>query len=384
MPHTRTDLPFFTAAHADFAERFRPWVSEQLTRFEESEGGDGRHAREIFGLLGTNGWLDHAVGDRRARGVHVPDLRTVCLMREALAYSSAIADVAFSEPWLAVLPILLFGDERQRGCHIPRFCTATELLAFALSEPDAGSDAAAITTTATPCPQGYVLEGRKTWTSNAGSADRYVVFARTDGAAGKDGISAVLAPGDSPEVVLERRLRVLSPHTVGTLAFKASRAPELVGAPGDGYRIAMTALRWFRPTVAAACVGFARRALDEAVARSKRRAAFGRPIAEHQITQAKLAEMAVKVDAASLLTYHAAWVADTRIDGTEESASVAKLYASEAAAQVVDEAVQLFGGMGVTHGTPVERLYRHVRAFRLFDGTSEIQKLIIAKAVLKR
>lgn len=386
VPQTSTSLPYFDDSHRSVLPGFREWVALELSRFEDSEGGDGVDAREIFRMLGSAEWLQYCAGGEPNATGGRPDIRMVALMREALAYSSAMADVAFSEPWLAALPLLLFGTPDQRAQRIPRFCTGTELLAFALSEPSAGSDVAAINTTVCPVEQGYRVDGAKTWTSNSGLADGYVVFGRAPDMSGKASITAVLVDGARSEVVLEKRIRVLSPHTVGTLRFKAcpttnSHAPE-IGNLGGGFQVAMQALELFRPTVAAACVGYARRALDEALARCRERRSFGRPISEHQMIQAKLAEMQARISAAALLTYHAAWSADTGSPTAGSDAAIAKLYASEAASAVVDEAVQIFGGLGVVSGETVERLYRHVRAFRIFDGTSEIQKLIIAKSLL--
>ena len=370
------DWPFFDSSQREFASVFQPWVAAHLREFEAEEGGDGKAAREIFRRLGNAGWLQAT-----ADGV---DLRRICLMREILGYSSAIADVAFSEPWLAVLPIALYGSAEQRRKYLERYLKGAWLPAFALSEPEAGSDVAAIATTAHPTGNGFLLDGRKTWTSNSGLADGYVVFARTEGASGAHGISAFVVDADNPGVQLEERLRVLPPHTVGTLRFDGCRidASGLLGQPEEGFAIAMRVLETFRPTVAAATVGFARRAFDEALDRSTARVAFRKPIGEHQLIQEKLADMAVKVDAAALLTYRVAWMHDTGKTPIGREASIAKLYCSEAAQEVVDQALQVFGGLGVMHGSTVERLYRHVRAFRIFDGTSEIQKLVIARHLL--
>jgi acyl-CoA dehydrogenase len=261
-----------------------------------------------------------------------------------------------------------------------------ELLpALALSEPGAGSDSAAIETQAQLDGGHYVICGRKMWTSNAGLADVYVVFARTGEAPEARGISAFLVDGRLPGITLEERLAVLSPHTVGILHFDNVRVPadRLLGTPGQGFRIAMTALELFRPTVGAATLGMARRAIDAAVTRSKARVAFKKPICEHQLIQAKLADMAVKVDASALLVYRASWMHDMGEPRLTREAAIAKLHATEAAQEVVDQALQIFGGLGVTKGTVVERLYRQIRAFRIFDGTSEIQKLIIAKDMLR-
>jgi acyl-CoA dehydrogenase len=377
------DWPFFAPAHRRFAAEFEAWAGASLARFESDEGGDGAAARTIFGLLGNAGWLQATLAGDGADGRL--DLRRICLMREILGYHSAIADVAFSEPWLAVLPVVLCGNDAQKRNELGAYAAGAALPAFALSEPGAGSDVASITTTAIATRDGFVLNGRKTWISNSGLADRYVVFARTEEGGGPRGISAFLVDGAQRGVILEERLRVLAPHTVGTLRFEDCRVgvEALLGERGKGHAIAMQALERFRPTVAAATLGFARRAFEEARARSTARVAFRKPIAGHQLIQEKLADMAVKIDAAALLTYRAAWAHDAGSDSIGREASIAKLYASEAAQQVVDEALQVFGGMGVVHGVTVERLYRHVRAFRIFDGTSEIQKLVIARHLLE-
>ena len=382
---TPTEWPFFEARHRRFAEDFRSWVASHLGDFESDEGGDGHAAREIFRLLAADGWLGPTVAPDPGGSHQRLDLRRVCLMREILAYSSAIADVGFSEPWLAALPIALYGSQEQKRRHIEPYSRAESLPAFALSEPEAGSDAASIAATATPSGSGFVLNGRKTWISNSGLADLYVVFARTEEEGGAQGLSAFLVDGANAGVTLEKRLRVLPPHTLGTLRFDDCfvESTALLGRSGQGFEIAMRALEMFRPAVGAACLGIARRAMDEALHRSTKRMAFRKPIAEHQLIQEKLADMAVKTDAAALLVYRAAWAHDLGSPSIGREASIAKLYASEIAQEVVDQALQLFGGLGVVEGTVVERLYRHVRAFRIFDGTSEIQKLIIAKHLLK-
>lgn len=382
---TPTELPFFEPRHRELAATFRGWVASRLTQFETNEGGDGRAAKEIFQILANEGWLPATVMPQPKESKKPIDLRGVCLIREMLGYSSAIADVAFSEPWLAALPLALYGSEVQKRSYLESFSAGECLPAFALSEPEAGSDVAAIKTTATPSGGGYVLNGCKTWTSNSGLADLYVVFARTDGESGAHGISAFLVDGDNAGVELQERLRVLPPHTVGTLRFENCYvdSTSVLGELGRGFEIAIKALELFRPTVGAATLGFARRAMDEALKRSMERVAFRKPISEHQLIQAKLADMAVKTEAAALLVYRAAWGHDVGSNSFGRDASIAKLYSSEIAQEVVDQALQIFGGLGVVEGTTVERLYRHVRAFRIFDGTSEIQKLIIAKHLLK-
>jgi acyl-CoA dehydrogenase len=307
------------------------------------------------------------------------------VLRECCAYGSAIADLSLSEPWLGALPVCLAGSPDQKHRYLSGYARGQLLPAFALSEPDAGSDLSAIGATARLVGDCYVLNGRKTWTSNAGLADVYVVFARMMEGTAAGSISAFIVEAADSGIVLEERLRVLSPHTVGTWRLENCRIPagRLLGQPGQGMRIALAALDLFRPTVGAATLGFARRALDEAVARSQKRIAFKKPIAEHQLIQAKLADMAMKIDASALITYRAAWARDAGRSSGGREAAMAKLFSSEAADDVIDEAVQIFGGLGTVKGAVVERLYRHVRAFRIFDGTSEIQRLVIAREVLR-
>ncbi len=379
------DWPFFDPFHRTLARDFGEWAAAELPQYEADEGGDGQAAREIFQRLARGRWLDHSLpGSPGSRGARL-DLRAICLLREILGYRAVIGDVAFSEPWLATLPVALFGSEKMKSELLPGYLRGELLPAFALSEPGAGSDAAAIETRARLDGDHYVINGRKTWTSNAGLAEAYVVFARTGEAPGANGISAFLVDGGLPGLTLEERLAVLPPHTVGTLHFDDMRVPaaRLLGEAGQGFKIALTVLELFRPTVGAATLGLARRALDEAVARSLARVAFKKPICEHQLIQAKLADMAVRVEASALLVYRAAWLHDVGEARLSREAAMAKLYATEAAQEVVDQAVQIFGGLGVLKGMAVERLYRQVRAFRIFDGTSEIQRLIIAKDLLQ-
>lgn len=377
---THLTWPFFDPAHRELAARFSEWSSLRLSSFQDDEGGDGVAARAIFQAMADEGWLERTLPQHRDGAWRI-DLRGVCLLREISAHCAAIVDVALSEPWLGILPVALFGSEEAKSAYLPRYAAGALLPAFALSEPEAGSDAASIATTARRDGDGYVINGCKTWTSNAGLADIYVVFARLEDTGG---MSAFLVDGRQSGISLSERISVLPPHTVGTWRLHECRVPadHLLGAPGEGFRIAMTALELFRPSVGAAALGFARRAMAEALERSIQRKTFKKPISEHQLVQAKLADMAVKVDAAALLVYRAAWSHD-RGERTSREAAIAKLFASETACDVIDEAVQIHGGMGVTKGTTVERLFRHARAFRIFDGTSEIQRLVIARDMLR-
>ena len=384
MNMSHLDWPFFVPAHKALAADFHEWTAKHLTDFESNEGGDGKAARRIFELLGKGGWLDLTIPPRGESGDTARlALLKVCLLRELAAYSSAIADVALSEPWLGLLPILLAGSDLLYERFVPLYLSGDLLPAFALSEPGAGSDAASIATTARLDGNRYILKGRKTWTSNAGLADLYIVFARMEESGA---ICAFAVDGDTPGIELEERLDVMPPHTVGTWALNDCSVPadRRLGEEGEGFRIAMVALELFRPTVGAAALGFARRAMDEASRRSIQRTAFKKPIAEHQIIQAKLADMAVSLEASALLVYKAAWQHDVAQRPIARDAAIAKLFSTESAFQIIDQAVQIFGGLGVTKGTPVERLFRHARAFRIFDGTTEIQKLIIARDLLRQ
>ncbi len=377
--------PFFEDFHRNFAIEFQQWALTELRKYEYDDGGDGKSALEIFQLMGQSDWLKNAIPPNRGTRGNKKNLRTVCLMRDILGYNSAIADVAFSEPWLAIMPIALFGSEMEKEEFLPGFGEGALLPAFALSEPEAGSDAASIQTRAELNGGQYVIHGRKTWISNSGLADMYVVFARTGDSQSGDGISAFLVDGRLPGIQLEERLYVLTPHTVGTLHFDNVCVPaeRLLGECGQGLSIAMSVLELFRPTVGAAAVGLARRAMDEAIGRSMERAAFGKPICDHQLIQAKLADMAVEIDASALLVYRASWLHDVCESRIIREAAIAKLHATEMAQHVVDQAQQIFGGLGVVKDKTIERLYRHVRAYRIFDGTSEIQKLIVAKDLLR-
>lgn len=349
-------LPFFEDNHRELASELERWASACLGEFEHDEGNDGRVAREIFERLARSGWLSHTLPMRGSPpNPSRIDLRSICLMREISAHSSVIADVALSEPWLGILPVALYGSPALQERYIPKYVRGELLPAFALSEPDVGSDAGAIATTAHRAGEHYVINGRKTWTSNCGLVDLYVVFARIAGAV--SGISAFAVDGSTDGLRLEERLSVSSPHTVGTWTLNNCRIPLdcLIGQPGEGLKIAMRILELFRPTVGAATLGLARRAMTEAIGRSISRKAFGKPISEHQLIQAKLAEMAVRVDPSGLLVYRAAWLHDAAGASIAREAAIAKLYSTEAAFQVIDQAVQIFGGLGVVKGTTVER-----------------------------
>jgi acyl-CoA dehydrogenase len=370
--------PFLDDAHRALAEELDAWAAAEVGGLDEpDEAGLDDHCRGLVRALAGGGWLEPVVG--------APiDVRALCLARETLAYHHGLADFAFAMQGLGSGAISLFGTEALRERYLPGVADGRLIAAFALSEPEAGSDVAALATTARREGDAYVLDGTKTWISNGGLADFYVVFARTGEAPGARGLSAFVVDADAPGLHVAERIAVLAPHPLARLEFDGCRVPadRLIGAPGEGFKVAMATLDVFRPSVGAAALGFARRALDEALARVSERELFGAPMADLQLVQAKLADMALEVDASALLVYRAAWTADVVGGRVSREAAMAKLHATETAQRVVDEAVQLFGGLGVTVGSVVERLYREVRALRIYEGASEVQRLIIARAAL--
>jgi alkylation response protein AidB-like acyl-CoA dehydrogenase len=325
------------------------------------------------------------VGGTAYGGEHdVIDTRAICLLRETLARHAGLADFAFAMQGLGSGAITLHGSEAQKRAYLPRVAAGEAIAAFALSEPDAGSDVAALQCAAHEQGDDYVLDGEKTWISNGGIADFYVVFARTGEQPGARGISAFIVDADAPGLSIAQRIEVIAAHPLARLVFSGCRVPKgrLLGAPGQGFRIAMQTLDIFRTSVAAAALGFARRALDEALERATGRRMFNQTLADFQITQAKLAQMATAVDSGALLTYRAAWQCDQG-HGVTREAAMAKMVATENAQQVIDAAVQMWGGLGVTSGQAVERLYREIRALRIYEGATEVQQLIIARELLK-
>ncbi|HVR98566.1 MAG TPA: acyl-CoA dehydrogenase family protein [Thermoanaerobaculia bacterium] len=378
--------PFFAEPHRALARDLNAWCRREIAPL--SEHGESRDAvdascRELVRRLGEGGWLRYAVAGGVSERL---DVRSLCLIRETLGRFSGLADFVFALQGLGSGPISLFGTDEQRRAYLPRVAAGESIAAFALSEAEAGSDVSAMTTTARRDGGdggGWVIDGEKTWISNAGIADHYVVFCRFL-EAGEKSFAALIVDADNPGLSVPERIDVIAPHPLGTVRFDSCRVPAgaLVGEPGKGLKVALATLDVFRSTVGAAALGFARRALDEAVAHTAGRRAFGRPLAEFQMVQAKLADMAVDVDASALLVYRAAWTRDAGAERVTREAAMAKLYATEAAQRVIDEAVQLFGGRGVVSGAPVERLYREIRALRIYEGTSEIQRLVIAGQVL--
>ena len=374
--------PFFDDAHRALAESLDVWARAEIAPVAEEEPNTDEAAREYVRRLAAGGWLRYAVPAAYGGVLPALDVRSLCLVRETLARWSGLADFAFAMQGLGSGPISLFGSEALKQRYLPKVAAGEAIAAFAISEPDAGSDIQAMRTSAKRDGDGFVLDGVKTWISNAGIADVYTVFARFP-EAGERAFIALVVDKDAPGLEVTDRIDVIAPHPLGTLSFEGCRvsAGQVVGEPGHGLKVALGTLDVFRSTVGAAALGFARRALDEALEWTSRRVVFGKPLAEHQLTQARLADMALEVDASALLVYRAAWTKDGGARVTREAA-MAKLYATEAAQRVVDAAVQLFGGRGVTVGETVERLYREVRALRIYEGTSEVQRLVIASQLL--
>jgi acyl-CoA dehydrogenase len=384
MADTRyLDWPFFDARHGQLARDLDAWASQHIGGQHDADVD--AQCRALVRSLGAAGWLCHAVGGNAWGGTReVIDTRAICLIRETLARHSGLADFAFAMQGLGSGAISLAGTDDQKRRYLPRVVRGEAIAAFALSEPEAGSDVAAMACSARPDGDDYVLDGEKTWISNGGIADFYVVFARTGEAAGSRGISAFIVERDLPGFEIAERIEVIAPHPLARLKFTNCRvnATQRIGAAGEGFKVAMRTLDVFRTSVAAAALGFARRALDEALQRSTTRRMFGGALADLQLTQAKLAQMATTIDSAALLTYRAAWQRDQGQTVTREAA-MAKMVATEGAQQVIDAAVQIFGGRGVVSHEPVETLYREIRALRIYEGATEVQQLIIARELLR-
>ncbi|MBV9264514.1 MAG: acyl-CoA dehydrogenase family protein [Candidatus Eremiobacteraeota bacterium] len=377
----RLAWPFFDDWHRGFAAALQRWPAEVNVADDEAHAPDA--CRTWVRALAAGGWLRACVPQRFGGARENVDARALCLAREELAFRSALADFAFAMQGLGSGPISLFGSAELCDAYLPKVIAGESIAAFALSEAAAGSDVAALQTTARRDGDGYVLDGKKSWISNAGIADFYVLFART-GADGTRGLTAFVVDAAQRGLSVESTIETISPHPLGTLKLENVRvaADRRIGDEGQGFKIAMATLDLFRSTVGAAAIGFARRALHESLSHAKQRRLFGATLADLQLTQAALAAMATDIDAGALLVYRAAWTKDTLRERVTREAAMAKWFATEAAGRVCDRAVQIFGGRGVTKGEIVERLYRDVRALRIYEGASEIQQLIVAKAVL--
>jgi len=392
MQRAYLDWPFFTAAHRALGARLDAWAAEHLVHAAHPEdiGAVDERCRGLVRSLAAAGFLGFAVPAPGEDGTAHFDVRSLALIREVLAGYDGLADFAFAMQGLGSGAITLAGSEEQRRRYLPPVASGEQIAAFALSEPQAGSDVAALECEARRDGDGYVLNGRKTWISNGGIADFYCVFARTrgaerraDGAVSARGISAFVVEAGTPGFCVSERIATLAPHPLGTLAFRDCRVPlgQRLGAEDEGFKLAMRTLDVFRTSVAGAALGFGQRALRESLAHARSRAMFGGTLADQQLTQAALADMATELEAARLLTYRAAWLKDTRGSATGEVA-MAKMAATESAQRAIDRAVQLFGGRGVVKGEVPELLYREIRALRIYEGATEVQKLIIARDLL--
>ena len=369
------DWPFFEPRHRDLAARLAAWATANLSPHHDADVDAA--CRDLVARLGDAGFLDLCVSADA-----VPDVRSLAIARETLAYHSGLADFAFAMQGLGSGAISLAGSANQKHEWLPKVANGSAIAAFAMTEPDTGSDAANIAMTARLDGDGYRLDGEKTYISNGGIADVYTVLARTGEAEGARGLSMFIVRADDPGLSVAERIEVVAPHPLARLKFDGVRG-ELIGASGDGFRIAMQVLTLFRVTVAAAALGFARRALDEAIAFAATRKLGPATLADNAVTQANLADMATSIDASALLIARAAWQQDTSSADNRRAAAMAKLHATEAAQRVIDAAVQLHGGMGVTKGAMVESLYREIRALRIYEGASEVQRQIIARDLLK-
>jgi acyl-CoA dehydrogenase len=375
--------PFFDDSHRGFAERLSQWADATLPGLPHGDDDVDAACRARVAALGKAGFLKAAVpSDEQPR----LDVRTLCLAREILAFRDGLADFAFAMQGLGTGSIALYGSDELKRRYLPPVREGTAIAAFALSEPEAGSDVAALAMTAKPDGPSHVrLDGTKTWISNGGIATHYVVFARSGEAPGAKGLSAFVVDADAPGLEVAERIEVIAPHPLATLRFDHVRVPvgNRLGAPGHGFAVAMATLDIFRSTVGAAALGFARRALHETIERAATRKLFGAPLGDLQMTQGAIADSATEVDAAALLVYRAAWMKDRGAARVTREAAMAKMFATEAAQHVIDRAVQLHGGYGVTKGVKVEELYREIRALRIYEGATEVQKIVIARDVLK-
>ncbi len=372
--------PFFETRHRELAARLDAWAATSLADVDHADVDAA--CRQIVSVLGRDGWLEHAAPDPDDAAARL-DVRTLALIRETLARHEGLADFAFAMQGLGSGPISLFGNDVQRRDWLTRTRAGAAISAFALTEPASGSDVANIATSARRDGDGWVIDGEKTWISNGGIADFYVVFARTGEGPGAKGLSAFIVPADAKGLRIAERLEVIAPHPLARLTFENCRVPasSLLGAPGQGFAIAMATLDIFRSTVGAAALGFARRAFDETTSRAASRQIFGAPLGDLQMVQGHLADMAMDIDAAALLVYRAAWTKDQGAARVTREAAMAKLYATEAAQRVIDTAVQLHGGDGVRRGHIVESLYREIRALRIYEGASDVQKVVIARSL---
>ena len=383
--HSFLAWPFFEERHRALALELENWAKSELTEYSSAPANVDLACRELVLKLADASWLDYCVTEKYGGTNPSLDVRSLCLIRETLAGFSGLADFVFAMQGLGSGTLSLFGSAELKQNYLPDVRCGKKIAAFALTEPDAGSDAAALTTTAEQDGTSFVLNGEKTLISNGGIADYYTVFAKTREAPGTHGISAFVVDADTAGLEIIERIEVIAPHPLARIRFNQCRIPKTqqIGVGGDGFKMAMATLDIFRSTVGAAALGFAKHAMHEALNRTKSRQMFGAPMSRLQLIQAKIGEMSLDIDASSLLIYRAAWTKDNGAERITKEAAMAKLFATEAAQRVIDEAVQIFGGSGVVSGFAVEQLYREIRALRIYEGASEVQKLIIASQTLK-
>jgi acyl-CoA dehydrogenase len=387
MDHERIlSLPFFDAHHRSMAAEFSDWVGSELLGYTELEKNVGEKTRALVRTMGKAGWLRYCVPKDFGGAFDKLDSRSICIQREILTHAFALSDASLSMQGIGSAGISLFGSPETKADYLPKVVSGEFVGALALTESQSGSDVANTQATARRDGGDYVIDGTKAWISNAGIADYYITIVRTGEAPGAKGLSAFVVDAGTAGLEVEEIADIMAPHPVGSLRYAGCRvsAGRMLGKPGDGFKVAMATLDIFRPTAAAAALGLARRALEEALLWIKERTMFGKTLAEFQNTQMRVADMAVDIDAAALLVYRAAWVKDCSTERATRSASMAKLFASEAAGRVVDTALQLFGAMGIKHGMTIERLYREARVMRIYEGASEIQRLIISGDVIRQ
>ena len=375
--------PFFTEEHRKLSKKLGAWVDTNISPNDEKN--EYQAAKAYVSLLGKEGWLKYVVPSLFGGAFDQLDVRSICLIRETLARTSGLADVAFAMQGLGSYPISAFGSKSLKEKYLPRVASGAAIAAFAISEEGAGSDISALSTSGKKEGANYIVNGSKAWISNAGIADFYLVFCRTEKEPGAKGLTAFVVDANSEGLEVTEKIELLAPHPIGTLRFRNVKIPttQMVGSPGEGFKVALETLDLFRCTVGAAALGFARSAMEQAVNRSMERKAYGHPLSDFQLTQQKIADMAVKIDASALLVYRAAWEKDEGKERITREAAMAKMYATEKAQQVIDSAVQIFGALGLVSGHSLEKLYREIRLLRIYEGTTEIQKLIIAKEVFK-
>ncbi|MCD8504315.1 MAG: acyl-CoA dehydrogenase family protein [Burkholderiaceae bacterium] len=384
LPQNITALPFFDEGHASLASGLNDWAHSNLTN-RVHVGDVDALCKKLVKQLGQAGWLQWCVPQAGGGALPALDSRSLCLARQTLGYYDGLADFAFAMQGLGSGPISLFGTPEQQAKYLPAVAKGQAIAAFALSEPEAGSDVAAMTTRATREGQNYRLNGIKTWISNAGIADFYTVFARTE-CDDVDGVTAFVVDADTPGLTVSERFDVCAPHPIGSIEFSDCVIPatQRLSEPGRGFKVAMQTLDVFRASVGAAALGFAQAAADMACTRAQNRPMFGTTLADLQITQAAIGQMATEIDAAALLIYRAAWQRDVLRQRTTKTAAMAKLFATEAAQRVIDRNVQIHGGLGVKVGHPAEMLYREIRALRIYEGATEVQQVVIARETMRQ